>query len=281
MGIQEQELAFTFADYALLIERLSHHFRIVPPGCESDALVPMQDYLAMKPDDAYLRMPFIWAVDGNAQLHRLLVSRELALACLDRLNFWHTLQELAGVRNRHVDIAVERTRNEERRLAEHERERVQAEHKAELERVRDTAAREAMERLSTVILGLDFTSGVPGGRAPSTLGLRGEPAAAPMVVAPAQPQATVAQEEIISFDEPWIDTPLCTSCNDCMKVNPLLFLYNEDKQAQLGDVTKATFAQLVKAAELCPAKCIHPGQPWNPNESGLAELIERAAPFNR
>ncbi len=277
----EQELAFTFADYALLIERLSHHFRIVPPGCESDALVPMQDYLAMKPDDAYLRMPFIWAVDGNAQLHRLLVSRELALACLDRLNFWHTLQELAGVRNRHVDIAVERTRNEERRRAEQERERVQAEHQAELERVRDTAAREAMERLSTVILGMDFISGVPGGRAPPTLGLRGEPAAAPVAVAPAQPQAAVTQEEIISFDEPWIDTPLCTSCNDCLKVNPLLFLYNEDKQAQLGDVTKATFAQLVKAAELCPAKCIHPGQPWNPNESRLAELIERAAPFNR
>ena len=279
----EQELAFTFADYALLIERLSQHFRIVPPGCESDALVPMQDYLAMKPDDAYQRMPFIWAVDGNAQLHRLLVSRELALACLDRLNFWHTLQELAGVRNRHVDIAVERTRDEERRLAEQERERVQAEHKAEVERVRDTAAREAMERLSNVILGMDFTSGVPGGFAPSASALRprGEPDAAPMTVAQAQPQATIAQEETLSFDEPWIDTPLCTSCNDCMKVNPLLFLYNEDKQARLGDVNKATYAQLVKAAELCPAKCIHPGKPWNPNESGLAELIERAAPFNR
>ncbi|MBK8638527.1 MAG: ferredoxin [Chromatiaceae bacterium] len=279
----DQELAFTFADYALLIERLSHHFRIVPPGCESDALVPMQDYLAMKPDDAYQRMPYILAVDGNAQLHRLLVSRELALACLDRLNFWHTLQELAGVRNHYVDIAVERTRNEEHLLAEQERERVQVEHKAEVEWVRDTAAREAMERLSNVILGMDFTSGVPGGFVPPAPALRpgGEPAAAPMAVAPAQPQATVAQEETLSFDEPWIDTPLCTSCNDCMKVNPLLFLYNEDKQARLGDVNKATYAQLVKAAELCPAKCIHPGQPWNPNESGLVELIERAAPFNR
>ncbi len=41
----------------------------------------------------------------------------------------------------------------------------------------------------------------------------------------------------MSFDEPWIDTPLCTSCNDCLKINPLLFLYNEEKQALLGDLT--------------------------------------------
>jgi hypothetical protein len=64
-------------------------------------------------------------------------------------------------------------------------------------------------------------------------------------------------------------------------VNPLLFIYNEEKQALLGDVGSATFAQLVEAAELCPAKCIHPGKPLNPDESGLDDLIERAAPFNQ
>jgi hypothetical protein len=34
------------------------------------------------------------------------------------------------------------------------------------------------------------------------------------------------------------------------------------------------------AAEKCPARCIHPGKPLNPDEPNLDELIERAKPFN-
>ena len=56
---------------------------------------------------------------------------------------------------------------------------------------------------------------------------------------------------------------------------------HEVKQALLGDLATASYAQLVEAAELCPARCIHPGKPWNPDEPGLQSLIERAAPFNR
>jgi len=41
-----------------------------------------------------------------------------------------------------------------------------------------------------------------------------------------------------------------------------------------------TFADLVAAAEICPAKCIHPGKPLDPNEPGLEELMARAEPFN-
>ena len=63
-------------------------------------------------------------------------------------------------------------------------------------------------------------------------------------------------------------------------MNALVFLYNEDKQAYLGDLSTVSYAQLVEAAELCPAKCIHPGQPQNHDEPGLETLIERAAPFN-
>jgi pyruvate-ferredoxin/flavodoxin oxidoreductase len=37
---------------------------------------------------------------------------------------------------------------------------------------------------------------------------------------------------------------------------------------------------MVEAAELCPSKCIHPGQPWNTSEPGLDELKQRAAKFN-
>lgn len=281
-----QELAFTFADYCLLIQRLRDHYRVIPPGCDSDALIPMQEYLAMEPDQAYRRVPFVWGVDGNAGLQRLVVTRELSMACLDRLNYWRTLQAMTGVRNKYLDQAVARTQAEERRQAAEERERLLAAHAEELEEVRTQAAGEAMQRLTDVLLGMDFTAGMPGGAfmTSSPAATQPAPSAAPAQTQSAgqeAPEAAPEEDDEISFDEPWIDTPLCTSCNDCFKVNQLLFVYNEDKQAVLGDLDSATYAQLVEAAELCPVKCIHPGNPWNPSEPGLEPLIARAAPFNQ
>jgi len=65
-----------------------------------------------------------------------------------------------------------------------------------------------------------------------------------------------------------------------MGINKMMFVYNEDKQAIIKDPTAGPFAHLVEAAEICPAKCIHPGKPLDPNEAGLDELIARAEPFN-
>jgi ferredoxin len=281
-GIQvTQALAFTFADYCLLIERLRDHFRLIPAGCDSVALVPIQEYLAMEPDRAYQHVPFVLTVDGNGTLHRVVVSRELALACLDRLNFWRTLQEMAGVRNRYVDLAVERTREEEAARAAAEREQLLETHARELERVRNEAAGEAMQRLTDVLLGMDVATAMPAAfQAPA--GAPGaEPSPEDAVQTSADAETVEAEPDTMAFDEPWIDTPLCTSCNDCLKVNTQVFLYNEEKQAYLGDLAKVTYAELVAAAELCPARCIHPGLPQNPDEAGLDALIERAAPFNR
>ena len=63
-------------------------------------------------------------------------------------------------------------------------------------------------------------------------------------------------------------------------MNSLLFVYNENKQARIGDPKAGTYAQLVQAAEKCPSRCIHPGKPLDADEPGLDELIERARPFN-
>lgn len=48
----------------------------------------------------------------------------------------------------------------------------------------------------------------------------------------------------------------------------------------IGDRSAGTYAELVQAAEKCPARCIHPGQPIDPDEPGLEALLARAAPFN-
>jgi ferredoxin len=139
-----------------------------------------------------------------------------------------------------------------------------------------------MQRLTDVLLGLDLSS------TPSALISTAKPRPRPVAAEepPSPPEETGPDEEASEpetsseLEAPWIDTPLCASCNDCTNLNPLLFLYNEDKQAMLGDLSSGTYAQMVQAAELCPAKCIHPGSPWNPDEPGLEELIERSAPFS-
>lgn len=79
--------------------------------------------------------------------------------------------------------------------------------------------------------------------------------------------------------EPWIETARCPSCNECQLINDKLFLYDANKQAYLGDLKSGTYRQMVEAAESCQVSIIHPGKPWNPNEPGLEELLERAKPF--
>lgn len=95
-------------------------------------------------------------------------------------------------------------------------------------------------------------------------------AAAP---APAEP------EEQKSADDPYIETPRCTSCNECTKLNDKMFAYDANKQAYIANPDAGTYAQLVEAAESCQVSVIHPGKPRNPNEPGLEDLIKRAEPF--
>jgi hypothetical protein len=58
-----------------------------------------------------------------------------------------------------------------------------------------------------------------------------------------------------------------------------MFVYDENKQAFIADRKAGSYRELVEAAESCQVSIIHPGKPLDPNESGLAELLERAKPF--
>lgn len=82
-----------------------------------------------------------------------------------------------------------------------------------------------------------------------------------------------------SRDEAWIETPRCTSCNECVNRNNRMFKYNENKQAFIADLHAGTYRELVEAAESCKVAIIHPGKPWNPDEPGLEDLVARAEPF--
>ena len=281
---REMPLAFTFADYALLMPALHDHFRMVPAGYESDELVPVADYLAQDEASIERLVPFVWGIDDKGVLVKLAISRALVFACRDRLNYWHTLQELAGVHNFYVEAAVERVLEDARAAADAEREQLLKTHEEALDAARSEAAGEAMGQLVDVLMGADL-SGMVGGTAPATMPPPSEaPAddggAAAAAEPEPEPEPEEEEEEDLGFDEPWVDTAACTTCDDCISINKQMFAYNEDKQAYLVDPRAGTYADLVTAAETCPAKCIHPGKPLDPNEPGLEELIARAEPFN-
>jgi hypothetical protein len=99
-------------------------------------------------------------------------------------------------------------------------------------------------------------------------------AAAPALPAPAADRTTTR-----STDDPYIETPRCSTCNECTNLNNRMFAYNAQRQAYIADPTAGTFRQLVEAAESCQVSIIHPGKPRNPDEPGLDELIARAQPF--
>lgn len=125
-------------------------------------------------------------------------------------------------------------------------------------------------------------SGGPGGSAGDGVGGGGAPPAGRAVVAEVSGGGVaVADDEDESFAmEAWIETARCTSCNECTNLNGRLFAYDDNKQAYIADVHAGTFAQIVQAAERCPAGIIHPGEPVNPNEKDLDKWVKRAAAFN-
>ena len=102
-----------------------------------------------------------------------------------------------------------------------------------------------------------------------------ESVAARAVAAPAAVEAEPARNP----DEAYIETIRCSTCNECTQANPRMFAYNENKQACIVDLKAGTYRQLVEAAESCQVSVIHPGKPWDANEPGLEELLERARPF--
>jgi len=99
-------------------------------------------------------------------------------------------------------------------------------------------------------------------------------AAAPAIAAPAAGAPAAAPTT-----DAWVDSALCTSCDDCTRKYPGIFAYNADKQAYVKNPRGGAFRDLVRAAEACPARVIHPGEPWNPQEKDLAAWVARAKKF--
>jgi ferredoxin len=271
--------AFTFAHAAAMNPELGRHFRRVPRQRWNDDLVEIADYLSLDEAGRRHKLPFIWTVDDERRLTRVVMTHGLAEVCRARLKTWRIFRELAGVDSEHTLRAAEVARRDAEAKAEESRRQLAQVHAEEIERIRESSGQEALERLVNVLMDIE-----------SAPGMAPPPAAAPVGKLPAVTEGPAAgaaevgepveEETGLVLDEPYIDQVLCTTCNECTNLNGQLFKYNENKQAYIADASAGTFEQLVKAAEKCPARCIHPGTPREGDTTVTDELRKRAAKFN-
>ena len=278
-------LAFTPADFMVLSADAKNYYLDVPAQFWSeDSLLPLAEYLRLPLKDTHDKLPFLWTIDEQRVLHRILPNIMLTEICRERLDAWSFVQDFGGSNNYHAKLAAEQARAEAELETEKKIAELEVKHQAELEQVRQQTATEAMERLSAVLMDLDPLSVLPSGKAvkaakPEELTpMKSAEQNLAQLVEDTEEDEEVADEEI--SEEAWLETFRCTTCNECTEMSPAVFDYNEDKQAFIKDINAGTYQELVLAAEECPAKCIHPGQPFNPDEAGLEDLIKRAAVFN-
>ncbi len=242
------ELPMTFADFAITEIRFRKHFRVAPRDTWNDNMIPLAEFLELPEDEREDRFPFIWSVDRKQQLTRLLVSQPIVESCQERRDFWQMLRSIARVGEKQpnrADIAAE-------------------------------VRQELTQRITAGIMNL-----VQDGDAATlsqTLTQTLADVAAPPPTEASEPAATAPPTS--GYMAPWIDTDQCTSCDECIKLNPNIFQYNEDKKAVIKDPAGGPFKDLVKAAELCTARVIHPGLPKDLGEKNIDKLIARAKKYN-
>jgi pyruvate-ferredoxin/flavodoxin oxidoreductase len=254
----------------------------------------------MDEDEREAGKAFIYTVDANRKLDKMTVSDEIAKLANERLGHWAQLKEIAG-----LDVSDNMRDSVTGTMAEELEAKITAltaEYEAKIAKLTTQYPLLIARRMAEGLLKGSANDTVaqllekaetwkgPAFQAPADFSIS-SPAApvtaktASATATAAAPKAAVAAAPAADDDDdmgnlPYIDTIRCTSCDDCLKVNPKVFVYNEDQQAVIGDPKAGTFKQMVMAAEACPAECIHPGDPLNPKEKDLEKLIKRAEPFN-
>jgi len=284
---QVMTLPLTVADWAATEGRFRHHFTPVAAEEAEEGLAVFHEYLTLARAEREGKTPFIWVLDRDRRRGRLAVSPDIVRLGEDRQQVWALLREMqAGKTPEAAAVETEFAR----RL-----EALRTEYEAKLADLRLRYPQVIARRLAERIL-----QGTDGGALAKAIG-KGRPlpdlpgasdgsvavsprtAPAPAAAAAAPSSATASATEPAAAGlalEPYIDTALCTACNECTNLNKRMFAYNSKKQAYIKDVKAGPFKDLVVAAEKCPVRIIHPGTPLDPTEKDLGKWIERAKPFN-
>ncbi len=243
---KEMELPLTFADFAITEGRFRKQFRVAPRDTWNENMMPLAEFLDLDEDEREGVFPYVWMVDKEQQLTRLLVAQPIVASCEDRRDFWTMLRALAS------------------------------EDQPSMESIAEQARRDVVSKIMSGLMQL--TSGTGEGLATLVAGDIA-PAAAPVAGKAASAAAPVAAASD-GYLAPWIDTPNCTACDECIQLNSNIFAYDADKKAVIKNAEAGPYKDLVKAAEKCTARVIHPGLPRNRNEKGIDKWIKRGEKYN-
>ncbi|TFV95665.1 pyruvate ferredoxin oxidoreductase [Algoriphagus kandeliae] len=238
---KSMEVPMTFADFALTEGRFRKHFRNAPRNTWNENMILLTEFLDMSEEDREGKFPFIWAVDRKNQLTRVIVAKTIVESCEERRDFWILLRDLAGTK---PEAATEED----------------LESKIRAEIVGKIARKLAQLAGGN---GVDLTSSM-------------------MQSSPTEQHATTQEQAPTTQTESsaWIETDECTSCNECINLNPKIFSYNQDKKAYIKDAQAGPYQDLVLAAEKCTAQVIHPGLPADKTGKDIEKWIKRAEKYN-
>jgi pyruvate-ferredoxin/flavodoxin oxidoreductase len=239
---KSMELPMTFADFAVTEGRFRKHFKQAPRGSWNENMVPLHEFVDLDAGEREGRFPYIWAVDSKNRLTRVMVSETLVDSTVDRRDLWRQLKSL---------VPVEKV--------------------LDMDAINQKARTEVAQKLTSSLLSMLLSN-----ETAATMDLEMAPAAGQESAPAAQ---TAPGGNGADYEPVWIDTPECDGCEECVKINPKIFAFNADKQAEVIDPKGGSYLDIVKAAEKCTVSCIHPGTPWDPNEKDLDKLIKRAEPF--
>ena len=247
---KKMELPMTFADFALTEARFRKHFRKVPRDAWNENMVLLADFLDMSEDEREGKFPYIWAVDRKQHLSRVMVAKAIVESCEERRDFWIMLRALSGWKPQ----------------------------QAEPENVEEKIRAEVVGKIAQGLMKLAGGNGVGATLAVAlgaeTVASVGEPANG------ARATTRVAPTAGDDYMAPWLETDQCTSCDECTKLNPNIFAYNADKKAYIKNPDGGPYSDLVKAAEKCTARVIHPGLPKDKSEKDAEKWVKRGEKFN-
>jgi pyruvate-ferredoxin/flavodoxin oxidoreductase len=233
------DVAMTFADFAASEGRFRKHFRPVAREGWNDDMVPLAEFLEMDAPTRTGRIPFIWVVDRRNRLTRALVSPELVATTVERRDFWRLLKAMTGSGRQSADA----------------------------EKIASDVRVEMAQKISQALMAM--ASGNPNALSEAI----GPAASAPRATPP------VAAAGAADYEPAWIDSSECTTCDECIMINPNIFAYDENKHAYIVDPRGGPYRDIVRSAEKCTAGVIHPGTPFDMNEPGVGQYVKRAAKY--
>jgi pyruvate-ferredoxin/flavodoxin oxidoreductase len=149
----EVEEPFTFAHFAASEAEFAAEF--TDPPAIADHLIPMTDYLGFSRRQRVGKLPFISLVGKDGSIVRKVASPVIALQCSDRLHLWHTLQEISGMDNPHVNTTRAALQNECAAQQQELKKSLQQEMEKDAARREQAAVATAVRKLVVHLTGID------------------------------------------------------------------------------------------------------------------------------